>query len=142
MPKNDAGYLEASHGALVGLLVCPAVVGAGEALGAEAALEGLLARVAEAVPVQVAALGEGARTEPALERPFFGRRVAQARPQQRAPLGISPTVSADRFPGNTAAATGVQVARRRRTVRRWRGVVWHHLSLTNAAAAMTSLPPT
>lgn len=140
---GGVGQLEASHGAHVRLLVRPAVVGAGEALGTKTALERLLARVAAAVPVQVAALGEGARAEAALERPLFGRRVAQPRPQQRAPLGVPPpTVTADGFPGTRAVAVGVQVARRRRMVRRSRGVVWPRLSCTSAAAASTCLPPT
>lgn len=64
-----------------------AVVGAHKALAAEAALERLLARVAQAVAVQVAALGEGPRTQAALEWPLSSM-VPQTRAQKHPPLRI------------------------------------------------------
>lgn len=60
------------------LLVCPAVVGAGKALATKVALEWELARVAQAVALQVAALGEGPRAHAALVWPV-GIMVPQAR---------------------------------------------------------------
>lgn len=64
-----------------------AVVRAGKALAAEAALEWLLARVAQAVAAQVAALGEGPRTQATLEWPL-GSMVPQACPQKHPPLRL------------------------------------------------------
>lgn len=63
------------------LLVRPAVVGAGKALATEVALEWELARVAQTVALQVAALGEGPRAHAALVR-----AVSIMVPQTRSPF--------------------------------------------------------
>lgn len=77
------------------LLVRPAVVGAGKALATEAALEWELARVAQVVALQVAALGEGPRAHATLVR-TLGIVV----PQARSPL---------RLPAATACAAAVEI---------------------------------